>query len=359
MFEPPTDEQIAAVADAFAVHAARCGGRDYPLEAIEMFLVIENLARATAETTTDTPTTDDTYTTDAYGERLARAAQVLLERLLNLQPTPTVRQLRLLSEVLAERFFVTPPLPFTEDVPPLPPEEAPPLLLPGSWRDTFASLLRGLQQGRYLRVLNVHNTIADDKRLAVHLERLARHFSAVSEADLAAFSETGVWPKPRPGAMVVLFEGFRDHYRVALPLLEAFGLTAWFYIVPGFIDTPVSEQYAFARAHNLRMPQYQSDPGERLALSWDELREIRERGHVIAAHTMTHSELTSATPEAVMKREIIGCKTRLETMLDIPIGSFAWLRGSEYGLNPRADQILLEAGYQFLVSNFKIQRLPR
>ena len=354
LIDPPTDEQIAAVVEAFEVHAARCGGRDYPLEAIEMFLVVENLAQQTKQTSTD-----------AYGEKLARAAQSLLERVLNAYPQPTVRQLRLLSEVLAERFFVTPPPSLignlvgnlVGDVPPLPPQEAPPLLLPRSWRDTFASLLTGLREGRYLRVLNVHNTLTNNRRLEWHLDRLATHFSAVSEADLVTFSDTGVWSKPRPGAVVVLFEGFRDHYRVALPLLEAYGLNAWFYIVPGFIDTPVTEQYAFARAHNLRMPQHQQDPGERLALSWDELRDIRDRGHVIACHTMTHTELTPNTPDAVMQREIIASKARLEAMLTMPISTFAWLRGSEYGLNPRADQLLLEAGYQFLVSNFKIQRL--
>lgn len=351
-FDPPTDVQIAAVAEAFGLHAARCGTRDYPLEGIEMFLVLENLVvenrtRQTGETSAD-----------RYGEGVARAARTLLTRLLATHPTPTVRQLRLLSEVLAERFFVTPPPAFSGDVPPLPPEEKPPLLLPKSWHDTFASVLAGLRQGRYVRAVNFHNTLVDEERLEPHLARLAEHFSPVLEADLDDFSATGHWPKPRPGAMAVFFEGFRDHYRVVLPLLEKYGFTAWFYVIPGFIDTPVAGQYAFARAHTLRMPQHEHDPGVRLALTWDELREIRDRGHVIACHTMTHTELTSETPEPVVRREIIDSKARLEEMLCVPIQTFAWLRGSEYGLNPRADRLLLDAGYKFLVSNFKMQRLP-
>lgn len=345
-FDPPTDAQIAAVAAKFDLHAARCGTRDYPLEGIEMFLVVENLARQTGK-----------MSADRYGEGVARAAQTLLDHLLATHPTPTVRQLRLLSEVLAERFFVTPPPAFSSDAPPLPPEEKPPLLLP-DWRATLASVLDGLRQGRYVRAINFHNTLVGDERLEPHLTRLAEHFSPVLEADLDDLSATGDWPKPRPGAMAVFFEGFRDHYRVALPLLEKHGLTAWFYVIPGFIDTPVAEQYAFARAHTLRMPQHDHDPGERLALSWDELREIRDRGHVIACHTMTHTELTPGTAESVMRREIVDSKARLEEMLCAPIQTFAWLRGSEFGLNPWADRFLLDAGYKFLVSNFKMQRLP-
>ena len=40
-----------------------------------------------------------------------------------------------------------------------------------------------------------------------------------------------------------------------------------------------------------------------------------------------------------------------------PVEIFCWLRGAEAGVNPRADAMLREAGFRFLFSNFKVQRL--
>ena len=40
-----------------------------------------------------------------------------------------------------------------------------------------------------------------------------------------------------------------------------------------------------------------------------------------------------------------------------PVEIFCWLHGAEAGVNPRADQMLREAGFRYLFSNFKVQRL--
>ena len=40
-----------------------------------------------------------------------------------------------------------------------------------------------------------------------------------------------------------------------------------------------------------------------------------------------------------------------------PVEIFCWLHGAEAGVNPRADAMLREAGFRYLFSNFKVQRL--
>jgi len=73
----------------------------------------------------------------------------------------------------------------------------------------------------------------------------------------------------------------------ALPLLERAGLRGWFFIPTSFIEAPVPEQHAFARAHHIGLTD-DDQAGGRCAMTWDELRYVVFRGHVVACHTATH-----------------------------------------------------------------------
>lgn len=230
------------------------------------------------------------------------------------------------------------------------------LLLSASWERTFASVQRGLARGSYLRTINFHNT--PERRAAEYeaqIARYAEHFRAVGEADLDGYLSGTRPPGNRPGLLPILFEGYRNNLWLA-EVLERHGLIGWFFVPAGFPDVPVAEQHDFARAHHIGLDP--DDAGGRVAMTWDELRALDER-HVIACHTLTHSLLTPDSPDDLLQREIVDSKLRLEQALGHEVTTFAWLYGSEYGLNERADAKLREAGYRYLLSNFKIQKLPR
>lgn len=221
---------------------------------------------------------------------------------------------------------------------------------------TAQAMYRGLSTGRYIRVVNFHNTpLADWKTYDALLASLARRFSPVTERDLEAFIASGVWPHVRPGIMPVFYEGTRNQFDVALPLLEKYGLVGWFFVIPGFIDAAAKDQRLFADEHTIAWiaDEY---PGERIALSWDELRQV-SAAHVVASHTLTHAPLT-ASPDT-LRREIIESKERIEACIDRRVTSFAWLYGSAYGENRAADSLLCGAGYHQLFSNLRVQALPR
>jgi peptidoglycan/xylan/chitin deacetylase (PgdA/CDA1 family) len=230
-------------------------------------------------------------------------------------------------------------------------------LLPGTWETLVASLRRGLMRGGYVRTINFHNTALgrrDD--LERQLASCQRHFSSVGEPDLAAWFETGVWHKDKPGLLPIFFEGYRNNYEVAAPLLERYGFVGWFFVPSRFPSVPVAEQEGFARAHHIGLVA--EDRGKRLAMTLDELRDLARR-HVVASHTQTHARLDHASSDEELRREIIESKVDLERELGREITTFAWLYGSEVGVNPRADRYLHEAGYTYLLSNYKIQKLRR
>ena len=207
-----------------------------------------------------------------------------------------------------------------------------------------------------LRVVNYHLTPASradtfDREFAA----LAARYAPVGQDDLAGYLATGRWSMAKPGVIPVFYNGYRDNFDVARPLLERHGLVGWFMAVTGFTACPSGDQLAFAARHNLSVAA-EEYPDGRHAVSWDELRRL-DRSHVVASHTRSHSRVSLDDPVR-LEDEIIGSQRDFVRELGHPVRAFAWLFGGRYGENPAADAMVDRAGYEFLFSNLALQRLP-
>ena len=222
---------------------------------------------------------------------------------------------------------------------------------PRAWTDLAARLA----QGTTIAAVSYHSTPAHRRaEFAAQVARLAQRFDPLTEAGLDAIL-AGRTP-PRPVVMPILYEGFRDNLDVILPLLEEAGLVAWLVIPPGFLDLDPEDQRLYAAAHDLDHPGC-DDPGERIALTWEEARGIAARGHVFGCHSRGHVELRPDTPDAMLEWEIAGGQALMTRRLGRPARLFCWLRGSAAGLNPRADAMLAREGFRYLLSNLRVQRI--
>jgi peptidoglycan/xylan/chitin deacetylase (PgdA/CDA1 family) len=211
--------------------------------------------------------------------------------------------------------------------------------------------------GPLLRAVNFHDTSRDRWGKYEHqILDLGERFASIDEAGLHALLSGEGNPPPKPAVLPVLYEGYSNNYEVALPLIERAGLRAWFFVVTGFIDAPVGKQYAFARSHYIGLSG-DDRPGERCAMTWDELRDVVARGHVVACHTTTHCAVSSISTPGNARRELLHSRERLEEELGIEVQTLAWLLGSPYGEHDRADAAVREAGYRLIFSNAKIQRI--
>lgn len=222
-------------------------------------------------------------------------------------------------------------------------------------RTSFASMLAAIGRGGMVRVVNFHNTPKRFVgRFEAQLAHLASTHASVAEADLDAWLDGGAWPHDRPGLIPIFYEGYKNNYDIGAPLVERYGFRGWFFVPSAFPDVPVPDQRAFADAHHIGVDP---DDGDRVAMNWDEIRDLEARGHVIASHTRTHSPLVPASPDEAYLNEIVRAQEDFERELGHRTRAFAWLYGSEYGADARADGYVRKARYDFLFSNFKIQRI--
>ncbi|TDC97781.1 hypothetical protein E1292_36425 [Nonomuraea deserti] len=220
----------------------------------------------------------------------------------------------------------------------------------------FAQHRAALREGRYVRVVNYHNTpesMAD--ALRHELAGYAASFDSVTLEHLDAFYATGRWPLERPGFIPVFYEGYLNNATVAAPICDELGLVAWFPIITRFLDCPVPEQRAFAEAHDITLVEEELSR-DRLAMTWDDVAEIGQR-HVVVPHTGSHEEIGRVRTAEDVEREIVRPRRDVERATGREAPAFVWLRGTEYGTSPVQDGWVRDTGYRYQISNTMIQRI--
>jgi peptidoglycan/xylan/chitin deacetylase (PgdA/CDA1 family) len=199
----------------------------------------------------------------------------------------------------------------------------------------------------YIRVLAYHSvgegTLPAFRR---QLAWLSPRFECVDQRKLAAFLAGG-WDYPRPGLIVSFDDALLDNYRVAAPALEAAGLRGWFFVPTDFPGLAGPEaELAFCGRGELKLPPaYKA--GERLAMSWEEIRELAARGHEIGCHTASHLRLRESVSGERLEAEIARAKDRLEAELGREAASFAWVGGEADTYSSSSFSAVRRAGFRY------------
>jgi peptidoglycan/xylan/chitin deacetylase (PgdA/CDA1 family) len=162
---------------------------------------------------------------------------------------------------------------------------------------------------------------------------------------------TGQWHKSKRGLILAFYNGYRNNFDVARPLLDRHGLVGWFFVVTGFVNA--ADQWSFAADHHMTCGSDET-PGSRIALSWDEIATL-DSSHVVASHTRTHSR--ASVDRQRLWEETCGSQDDFMHRLGHPVRTIAWNGGAAYGEYQEADRAVDAAGFQFVVSNLRIQRL--
>lgn len=118
---------------------------------------------------------------------------------------------------------------------------------------------------------------------------------------------------PERAVVVTFDDGFADFYTDALPILKRHDVAATLYLTTDYIGR--TSRWLASEGE-----------GERLMLSWEQVREVDDSGIECGAHTCSHPQLDTLTLAAA-RDEIAGSKSVLEAKLGKAVLSFAYPYG--------------------------------
>lgn len=217
----------------------------------------------------------------------------------------------------------------------------------------YLTAVQRTSQPVFVKSLNLHNT-PDFKQhdLEAQLAALSRKYAPVTLKDLDEYSASGVWTKSKPGLVLSLFEGYRNNYDIYYPLLEQYHMTGWFFMITDFPDVPAPQQRDYALHHDIDPCEDASYgfgyPGEdRIAMTWDEVREISEK-HEIICHTASHLSHFETDTDEFLEYEVVESKRKLEREIGRPVDVFCTLWGYGFAQSERRAQFIRKAGYRYV-----------
>jgi peptidoglycan/xylan/chitin deacetylase (PgdA/CDA1 family) len=135
---------------------------------------------------------------------------------------------------------------------------------------------------------------------------------------------------PRKSVLITMDDGYRSVYTIAYPILKKYGFKAILFIYTSFVGV------------------------SKIAITWEQLEEMKADGFTVGSHTRFHSDLTKpkegeTEPEYMgrIEDEIKGSKK----IIDRKLGQDTYVLAYPYGYyDQRSIRIAREAGYKIAMS---------
>jgi peptidoglycan/xylan/chitin deacetylase (PgdA/CDA1 family) len=237
-----------------------------------------------------------------------------------------------------------------------------------------------------------------------HVICLKKHFTPVGVDELCAFAAGG--GLPRNAVAITFDDGYRDNFAQALPILRRHDCKAIFFVAtsmiterrlfwwdrvaylvkqsnreavelryPSSLSVDLTAGRALAVARILRFVnahqplnverfltelsvatgvpwtrEKDRDLADRLLMTWDDVRALRQAGMDVQSHTRTHRVLTTLRPDE-LRDELEGSRSDLQRELGEQARALSYPLGSPLGRASPVRAALSRAGYEVGLTN--------
>lgn len=174
-----------------------------------------------------------------------------------------------------------------------------------------------------------------------HLRWLSSECRCVAFSDIP--EQISAPPRGKPTVAVTFDDGYGDNHELALPLLAKWGVPATFFVTAGFVerDPAVMERFRFLSRRS---------DDELRPLTWSQVREMRDAGMEIGAHTYRHPNL-ALLPGDRIRAELERSKQVLEDRLGSEVTSMSYPFGKpRRHVTPEVVRIAGEVGFRHAAS---------
>lgn len=204
--------------------------------------------------------------------------------------------------------------------------------------------LFGAQLGQNeLVVICMHSTPADRiEDFKTIISFLDKRFVYLPAAEVEQFFSKEY--NQGPYYTLTFDDGLSNNLRSAQWLAET-GKTATYFVVPDFIES--KDQAAYYQTHIRPVIDRAIDHEEEdvTAMSWEQLKTLRDFGHIIGAHSASH-RLHHLMAEDELQYELVDAKKRIEDALGESIQVFASPNNTLFSVNESCAK-LINAHYSF------------
>lgn len=202
-----------------------------------------------------------------------------------------------------------------------------------------------------LMVLNYHGT--QKKFLSnfkAQLDYYAKHFDFISPDEFEHYA-LGQLELKGQKLLLTFDDGIKNNL-YAIDELNKRNISAYFLVVPGFVNCEVEEQKSFF-VKNIRLVINASiDFAEEdfQSLSWNDIINLSPN-HAVGCHTDSHTLTADEKNRNTLKKEILESKSTIEKQLGKKVNSFCSINNTLLSVNAQAKQ-LIEKNYDFHFTTF-------
>ena len=204
-----------------------------------------------------------------------------------------------------------------------------------------------------IRVINYHCTpLIFQENFIKQLKFYKKYFTNINIDDLNKYMTVKDYNLNKSGLIISFDDGLRSNYDYALPILNNYNFTGWFFLPAGII---LDNSYTFIKNNSINTNETYID--NRYFINQEELNYLKNY-HIVGCHTFSHHRFNKNDKDELLIHEILNSKKFLENITNKTFDIFCWVGGELNTYTNKAYNKIINAGYKyaFTTNNLPIQK---